>query len=252
MQLFFAPELHGDQHTLNEQESKHCIKVLRLRTGDHIHLTDGRGNLYLAELTDENSRACSLKIIETITGYGKRPYHIHLAVAPTKNINRFEWFLEKATEIGVDEITPLICQRSERRMVKTDRLNKVITAALKQSIKAYHPILNEAKTFKQLIGEERLCEKYIAYVEEGEHPLLQSLYSPGKDVLILIGPEGDFSPEEIEMARANGFHTVSLGDSRLRTETAAIVACNTVALLNQEKIKGRKILTKRTNKKVQR
>ena len=235
MQLFYAPELQGDQHTLDEQESKHCIKVLRLRTGDCIHLTDGKGNLFRAELMDENSRACSLKVIEIFPEYGKRPYHIHMAVAPTKNINRYEWFLEKATEIGIDEITPLISQRSERRLVKTDRLNKVITAAVKQSVKAYHPILNEAMAFKQIVEGDSHADKYIAYVEEGEHPLLQSLCSPGRDVLILIGPEGDFSPEEIAMARSNGFRTVSLGDSRLRTETAAIVACHTMALLNQAK-----------------
>lgn len=232
MQLFYAPGLQGEKYTLDEQESKHCIKVLRLRPGDTIHLTDGLGNLFHAELLDENSRACTVGIVETFREYGKRPYHIHLGVAPTKNINRYEWFLEKATEIGADEITPLICQRSERRVVKTDRLNKVITAALKQSVKAYHPRLHEAARFDATIRSGNATGKFIAYVEEGVHPPLKELYTPGTDALILVGPEGDFSPEEVALAREHGFSTVSLGDSRLRTETAGIVACHTIALLN--------------------
>jgi len=234
MQLFYAPELKGEFHTLEEQESKHCIKVLRKKAGDTINLTDGKGNMFLAELTNENSRRCELKVIETKREYGKRNYHIHLAVAPTKNINRYEWFLEKATEIGVDEITPVLCQRSERKVVKPDRLSKVITAALKQSVKAYHPILNDVIKLKDLIKKDYSEQKFIAYVEEGEHPSLQSVYTKGKDALILIGPEGDFSPEEVSLALKNGFVTVSLGNSRLRSETAGITACHTLALLNTE------------------
>ncbi len=166
--------------------------------------------------------------------YGKRNYNIHVAIAPTKNINRFEWFLEKSTEIGIDEITPMICQRSERKVVKPERLNKVITSAMKQSVKAYHPVLSEATTFKDLISRKHAGEKYIAYIEEGTHPSLKSLYTPGKDAIILIGPEGDFSPEEVLMATDMGFKTVSLGTSRLRTETAGVVVCHTLALMNSE------------------
>ncbi|MCD4724255.1 MAG: 16S rRNA (uracil(1498)-N(3))-methyltransferase [Bacteroidales bacterium] len=232
MHLFYTPELLGEYYTLNEQESKHCIKVLRLKAGDHIQLSDGKGNLFKAELISDNTRRCEVRIVETLKDFGKRDYRIHLAVAPTKNINRYEWFLEKATEIGIDDITPVFCQRSERKVVRNDRLEKVITSAMKQSIKAYHPVLHKPQSFKNFIKNDLYGEKYIAYIEEGDHPSLKSLYTPGKDVVVLIGPEGDFSPEEVKMAVEHGFNTVSLGKSRLRTETAAVVACHTVSLLN--------------------
>lgn len=234
MLLFYAPDLQGDQYTLNEQESRHCIKVLRMQVGDSIMLTDGLGAMCTAELITENPKHCELKILNRREAFGKRDDHLHIAIAPTKNINRLEWFLEKATEIGVDEITPMICMRSERKVVKIDRLNKVITAAMKQSIKAYHPLLRQQTTFKDVINMDHSGEKYIAYVEEGEHPSLKSLYTPGQNATILIGPEGDFSPEEVELAMQKGFKTVSLGKSRLRTETAGVVACHTVRLLNDE------------------
>ncbi len=234
MQLFYAPDLKGELHTLEEQESKHIIRVLRMKTGDTIQLTDGVGRMCTGELINEDPRRCEVRIVKVQEEYGKRDYHVHIAIAPTKNINRLEWFLEKATEIGIDEISPIICQRSERKIVKIDRLNKVITAALKQSIKAYHPVLHEATSFNELIGKVANEQKFIAYVEEGEHPSLKSLYKPGKDATILIGPEGDFSPEEVELAKKNGFVLVSLGDSRLRTETAGVVAVHSVVLMNNE------------------
>ncbi len=234
MQLFFAPDLQGEYYTLEEQEGKHIIKVLRMKAGDVIHLSDGKGNLHKAEIVNDNPKHCEVKIIETQADFGKRNYHLHLAVAPTKNINRYEWFLEKATEIGFDRISPLICERSERKVVKNDRLIKVMTAAVKQSIKAYHPVLDETHKFKDFISKDFKGQKFIAYVEEGEHPPLQSLYKQGNDIIILIGPEGDFSHEEVQMAIDNGYKTVSLGKSRLRTETAAVVACHTIALLNKE------------------
>jgi 16S rRNA (uracil1498-N3)-methyltransferase len=233
MQLFYAPELQGDRYFLDQQESKHCIKVLRMQTGDTILLTDGAGGLYTAKLENEDPRRCEVSIIKSQKGYGKRDYHLHIAIAPTKNIGRLEWFLEKATEIGIDEITPLICQRSERKVVKPDRLVKVITSALKQSLKAYHPVLNKQTSFESFLNDKHEGDKYMAYVEEGDHPALQSLYEPERNVTILIGPEGDFSPEEVVQARKNGYKTVSLGKSRLRTETAGIVACHTIALLNE-------------------
>lgn len=234
MQLFYAPDLKGELHTLEEQESKHIIRVLRMEEGDRIQLTDGAGKMCTAELINEDPRRCEVRIIDVQEGYGQRNFHIHVAIAPTKNINRFEWFLEKATEIGIDEITPTICQRSERKVVKTERLNKVLTSAMKQSVKAYHPELHEAISFKGFIRSANQEQKFIAYVEEGEHPLLQSLYRAGTDACILIGPEGDFSPEEVMLARESGFLVVSLGDSRLRTETAGVVAVHTLALLNRE------------------
>jgi 16S rRNA (uracil1498-N3)-methyltransferase len=234
MQLFYAPALQGEFYTLSEEESKHIIRVLRMKAGDSIRLTDGLGNMFTAELVNEDHRRCEVKVMQVEKEYGKRDYRTHMAVAPTKNIKRYEWFLEKATEIGIDEISPLICQRSERKEVKTERLNKVITAALKQSLKAYHPQLHESASFKKFISAEYPGGKYIAYVEEGEHPLLSSLYKAGTDAMILIGPEGDFSPDEVAQAKEHGFVTVSLGNSRLRTETAGIVACHTIALMNNE------------------
>lgn len=232
MLLFYAPDLQGEHYTLDEQESKHCIKVLRLHVGDRVMLTDGTGGLYSCELVNEDPKRCSVQVVSKQEVYGARDHRLHIAIAPTKNINRFEWFLEKATEIGIDEITPLICQRSERKTVKHERLNKVITAAMKQSLKAYHPKLNEQKSFSDLLLEKHAGEKFIAYVEEGKHPPLQSLYKPGQDALVLIGPEGDFSPEEVDLAVENAYKIVSLGQSRLRTETAGIVACHTIELMN--------------------
>jgi 16S rRNA (uracil1498-N3)-methyltransferase len=234
MHLFYTPELQGEFYTLCEQESKHCIKVLRLQMGDEVRLSNGKGSLFRATLTNDDPRACEVRITEELKDFGKRHYQLHIAIAPTKNINRYEWFLEKATEIGIDEITPLICSRSERKVVRVDRLEKVITSAVKQSIKAFHPVLHEAQSFKAFLQNDLSAQKYIAYVEEGEHPELSTLYTPGKDVIILIGPEGDFSPEEVKMALEQGYKTVSLGKSRYRTETAGIVACHTVSLLNDE------------------
>ncbi len=234
MQLFYAHELKGDLHTLEEQESKHIIRVLRMKCGDTIMLTDGAGKMCTGELVNEDPRRCEVRIKEVQEDFGKRCFQLHVAIAPTKNINRFEWFLEKATEIGIDEITPLICSRSERKVIKTERLYKVITAAMKQSVKAYLPLLNEATSFKEFVTAKHDGQKFIAYVEEGEHPSLKSLYNVPGDATILIGPEGDFSPEEVELARENGFDVVSLGNSRLRTETAGVVAVHTLTLMNSE------------------
>jgi 16S rRNA (uracil1498-N3)-methyltransferase len=234
MQLFYAPDLTGEYYTLEEQESKHVIKVLRMRTGDTIILTDGKGRLCTAELSSVDPKSCEVRIVDVKEEYGKRNYYLHIGIAPTKNINRFEWFLEKATEIGIDRIIPIICQRSERKVIKKERLDKVITSAMKQSLKAYHPLLEESRSFRDLIEQEFIGQKFIAYVEEGEHASLMSQYRPGEDVLILIGPEGDFSPEEVAKAIENGFEVVSLGRSRLRTETAGVVAVHTIAIANNE------------------
>ena len=232
MQLFYTPDIESNIYQLNEQESKHCVRVLRLKKGDCIFLTNGKGNLFETRLIEDGIKKCVVKIIETKTEFGKRNYNVHLAVAPTKNINRFEWFLEKAVEIGVDEISPIICEHSERRILKTERLDKIIISALKQSLKTYLPKLNKAKSFSEIINTNQDCEKYIAYCE-GNPPLLKDIYRKGKDVLIIIGPEGDFSKTEVEMAESQGFTSVSLGKSRLRTETAAIVSCHTIELINE-------------------
>jgi 16S rRNA (uracil1498-N3)-methyltransferase len=232
MQLFYTPDIKSNAYQLNEQESKHCIRVLRLKNGDGLFLTDGRGNLFETRLIEDGIKKCVVEIIDKKSEFGKRKYNVHLAVAPTKNINRFEWFLEKAVEIGVDEISPLICEHSERRIVKTERLEKIIVSALKQSLKAYLPKLNEAKTFAEFINTNQDREKYIAFCD-GNPTLLKDVYRKGKDVLIMIGPEGDFSKTEVEMAELKSFTPVSLGKSRLRTETAAIVSCHTIELINE-------------------
>ncbi len=231
MHLFYCSDISEGNYTLNEDESKHCIRVLRLKIGNIIHITDGVGNLHKTQLIDDHPKRCTVKIIETRQEYGKKPFKLHMAVAPTKNINRYEWFLEKATEIGVDQITPLICEHSERKEIKLNRLERVILAAVKQSLKAYFPKLEEAQKFKDFVSQNFDGQRFIAYCE-GEPQLLKNLYTAQTNALILIGPEGDFSPAEVEQAMAVGFIPVSLGQSRLRTETAAIAACHTINLMN--------------------
>jgi 16S rRNA (uracil1498-N3)-methyltransferase len=232
MQLFYTPDIDSTIYALSEEESRHCQKVLRLKEGDLIHLTDGMGTLYEARLVDAKGRQVTVEVTDKKEEVAKRPYHVHLAVAPTKNIDRFEWFLEKATEIGMDEITPLHCEHSERKTVRHDRLLKVITAAVKQSLKAYHPVLNEMASFNDFISKNHSGQLFIAHLEENDPVLLQHIYKKNSDVTILIGPEGDFSPKELELALEKGYKCISLGDSRLRTETAGVVACQTIILLN--------------------
>ena len=234
MNLFYTPDIASGLYTLNEEESRHCQKVLRLREGDMINLTDGKGTMFEARISDARGRNVQIEIMHREENYGRRDFYLHLAVAPTKNIDRFEWFLEKATEIGVDEITPLICEHSERRHLRIDRLEKVITAAMKQSLKAYHPLLNQASGFQEFIAQKQKGQLFIAHLEDEDPVLLQSAYKKKNDVTILIGPEGDFSHNELESAGRKSFMTVSLGNTRLRTETAGIVACHSIRLLNQE------------------
>jgi 16S rRNA (uracil1498-N3)-methyltransferase len=232
MNLFYTPKINSEIYILDQEESRHCIKVLRLKTGDEIFLTDGKGNLFKCKLIEDNPKKCTVRVIDIQKEYKKPDVKIHMAVAPTKNISRFEWFLEKATEIGVDEITPIISEHSERKIIKPERLTKVITAALKQSLKAYHPILNEVQNFKKFINIDFAGEKYVGFCEDNPK-LLKTVYPKGKDVLILIGPEGDFSKKEIQIAKEKGFIPISLGESRLRTETAAVVACHSINFINE-------------------
>lgn len=232
MHLFYTPDISGNIYTLSEEESHHCTKALRLKKDSVIHLTDGKGNLYKCIIIADDHKRCTVRIEETIKEFGKRNFAIHLAVAPTKNTDRFEWFLEKATEIGIDEITPLICEHSERTKFKTDRFQKVIISAMKQSLKACLPKLNEPCTFAELLKKDFKEEKFIASYHENNSSL-KALYTKGKDVLLLIGPEGDFSTKEIDSAKECNFTAVNLGDSRLRIETAAVVACHTINLINE-------------------
>ena len=228
MQLFYAPDLEPPLYTLGEEESKHCVRVLRLGCGDTIHLTDGRGNLCRAEITDADPRRCTVRIVETHPEFEKMPYALTMGVAPTKNPDRFEWFLEKATEVGVTEIVPLETVHSERRTFKALRSEKVITAAMKQSLKAYRPTLRELTPLREFVARPFAGQSFIAHCaaarsQEGK-VFLASALRPGEAVRILIGPEGDFSAEEIDFALAHGFGEITLGPQRLRTETAALTA----------------------------
>src|SRR5476651_2350677 len=235
MQLFYTPDIEPGhpQYFLSEEESKHCVRVLRLVVGDEVQLIDGRGGLYTARIKDAHPKRTILQITNTVAGFGKRNHYLHIAVAPTKNIERSEWFLEKATEIGIDEISLIICQRSERKEAKTDRLNKIMTAAMKQSLKAYHPVLNEPQSFNKFLSQNFDGQKFIAHCEPGNKANLQNEVEKQGKYLILIGPEGDFTPNEIDDALQNGFKAITLGDSRLRTETAALEACFEVNFLTR-------------------
>ncbi|MGZ3765440.1 MAG: 16S rRNA (uracil(1498)-N(3))-methyltransferase [Mucilaginibacter sp.] len=235
MQLFYTPDIDAAPSTyyLNEEESKHCIKVLRLQTGDKVQLIDGRGNFYTAAIADPHPKKTKLQIVSVQPDFHKRNHYLHIAVAPTKNIERLEWFLEKATEIGIDEISLIVCQRSERKDAKVDRLNKIITSAIKQSIKAYHPVLNEPVALNKFMATQFDGQKFIAHCDSGDRFTLKGALRPYGRYLILIGPEGDFTPKEIDDALNIGFKAITLGESRLRTETAALEACFEVNFLNR-------------------
>ncbi|HET8859151.1 16S rRNA (uracil(1498)-N(3))-methyltransferase [Marivirga sp.] len=228
MQIFYQSELPNVNY-LEPEESKHCIKVLRKQLGDEIQIIDGKGTFYKAKISNVNHKKCEFEVFEKIND--KKPtIHRHLAIAPTKNLDRMEWLVEKATEIGIDEISFLECQNSERNILKLDRLEKKVVSAMKQSIKAYQPRLNELRKFKDFISSPNAKNKYIAFVDFDNPLHFKTQLRKQEDALILIGPEGDFTKEEIELARQNGFVSVSLGNSRLRTETAGIVAIHLMNL----------------------
>lgn len=232
MQIFYTPDITVNPE-LPEEEAGHCIRVLRLCEGDEILLTDGDGSFYKAAISRAHPKHCEVRILESWKQPDLWNFNLHIAVAPTKNMDRMEWFAEKATEIGINTITCLNCRFSERKEIKTARLEKILVSAMKQSQKATLPQLDGMTDFKKFVALPFGGRKFIAHCEEGEKPLLKSIYHPGENALILIGPEGDFSPEEIKLAKENGFEAISLGESRLRTETAALVACHTIHVLNQ-------------------
>jgi 16S rRNA (uracil1498-N3)-methyltransferase len=236
MHLFYTPDIDASHpmYFLSEEESKHCVRVLRLEAGDEVQLIDGRGGLYSAAIHEEHPKRTILKITGIQTEYGKRNHRLHIAIAPTKNIERFEWFLEKATEIGIDEITPIICQRSERKEVKIDRSAKIITSATKQSLKAYHPVLNAPIAFNKFIQQRFDKQRFIAHCIDNVKSELADEVEKFGSYVILIGPEGDFAPAEIELALQNKFKAITLGESRLRTETAALEACFEINFLNRK------------------
>ncbi len=225
MHLFYTPDINGNTYTLSEEESKHCARVLRLAEGDVVHLTDGRGTLYTTRITHAGAKSCTMEVTAKDAHYGQRDYYLHLAVAPTKNMERYEWMLEKITEIGVDAITPLLCAHSERRVLKHERAEKIVVSAMKQSLKTYLPQLHELTDIMAFIRQPFDGQKFIGHCAEGERILLPKALQSCSKALIMIGPEGDFSTEEIAAALQHGFTPISLGDTRLRVETAGIVAC---------------------------
>jgi 16S rRNA (uracil1498-N3)-methyltransferase len=233
MILFYAPDIQH-QPELPEQESQHCVKVLRKQAGDTIDVTDGQGRFYTAQITEANPRRCRLQLKETILAPPPCPVQIELAVAPTKNADRMEWLAEKATEIGINSLAFLKTRYSERKALNLDRIRKILIAAMKQSEKAFLPNLQDLTAFEAFVQQPFAGQKFIPHCNAGPKPLLSQACPKGKNARILIGPEGDFSEEEVTLALAQGYQAVSLGETRLRTETAAWVACHTIHLLNQQ------------------
>lgn len=232
MHLFYNPLVSEDIINLNEEESKHCVRVLRLKLNDIVWVTDGNGKMLKTSIIDDNKNKCVLQIVETINNYNKRRFKLHIAISPLQSSDRLEWFVEKATESGIDEITPILCEHSERKNANIERLQKVAVSAMKQSLKAYLPKINPLVKFNDFIKTEFNEQKGIAYCTDNRQHITK-WYNKNSDCLILIGPEGDFSQKEIDLALQNKFIGISLGNSRLRTETAAITACIAVNLLNK-------------------
>ena len=244
VRFFYVPNA-SSVNELPEEEAQHAVRVLRMEMGDEMMLMDGEGIFYRAIVTEATKKRCLYRIEETLPQERQWQSHLHLAMAPTKNMDRTEWFAEKATEIGFDELTFLRCRWSERTVIKTERVEKILVSAMKQSHKAWKPLLNEMVDFKAFLQEikerenrnGKVMQKFIChcYEEEGlgEKVALKDALKSGEDVLVMVGPEGDFSIDEVKMAEANGFQSVSLGKSRLRTETAALVAVHLMNLINQ-------------------
>ncbi|MEW5675312.1 16S rRNA (uracil(1498)-N(3))-methyltransferase [Flavobacterium enshiense] len=234
MQLFYNPDIHSalNDFSFDKEESKHIVKVLRKKEGDILHVTNGLGYLFSTEIILASDKKCTVKIVETKI---QQPtdFYLHLAVAPTKMNDRFEWFLEKATEIGIHEITPIICEHSERKVIKTERFDKIIQSAMKQSLQYFLPKLNEPISFKEFVAKKHEGNLFIAHCEETHKTLLKEAVKPKEKYTLLIGPEGDFSEKEIKTALENKYIPVSLGNTRLRTETAAVVACHSIVFSNE-------------------
>jgi len=232
MQLFYAHKIEQNIAWLDQEESRHCTKTLRKKIGDSISFTDGCGKIYRGELIDVSKKSCQLNILETIRHDQDQKFRIHIAIAPTKNISRLEWFLEKTTEFGIDEISFLLCQRSERKQIRIDRLEKIVRSAAKQSLKSRFPKLNELVKFNEFVQSNDTSYKAIAHCNTDNLPHFKTQISTATDMLILIGPEGDFSEEEVALAMQQGFEETGLGSSRLRTETAGIAACHIAHLVH--------------------
>ncbi len=231
MNLFFQPLIPEGVFHLNADESRHCVKVLRRKAGDSLHITDGKGFFYDAIITQADDRKCVFRITETKPAPARDNF-IHIAISPTKNADRIEWFVEKAVELGVDKITLMECENTERTFIKIERLEKVAVSAMKQSLKATLPVIEGLVSFTEVIRQSQETRKYIAYVDQQNPDHLKDLAPRSDRYLVLIGSEGDFSPDELAHAQQHTFHKVSLGKSRLRTETAGVAACHILNLVN--------------------
>ena len=238
MHRFYCPDI-ADTLTLGEEDSKHCVKVLRMGEGDTIEVVDGNGTLYTCRITMAHPKRCAVEVTERMQQPPHWGHRIVLGVAPTKNLDRIEWLVEKCVEMGVDRIIPLRCHNSERTVLKTERLKKIMVSAMKQSLKATLPLLDEMTPVAQVLAEPFEGTRCIAYCDEqlprGQRLTLTGVYQPGQDVMVLIGPEGDFSPEEVQAARDAGFMPVTLGESRLRTETAGMMAVAAIHTLDSKR-----------------
>lgn len=235
MQLFYSPNIKHNDCSLPEVEAMHCSRVLRKNVGDKVDIVDGEGTLYACTILDCSKKNCTVEINSTTENFGTHHYNLHIAIAPTKNIDKIEWFLEKSTEIGIDTISFINCSHSERTVIKEERLEKVVVSAMKQSLKAFKPNIVGMTRFDDFIKQDFDTDQlYIAHCNENmEKVHLKDIAtnSQNKQIVILIGPEGDFSPIEVEKAISRGFKPVSLGESRLRTETAALYSTCIISLL---------------------
>jgi 16S rRNA (uracil1498-N3)-methyltransferase len=228
--LFFQPAVSEGINHLTAEESYHAFRVLRMSAGDAIQITDGKGVLYQATITSIDSKKCGFKI-NTEKKIPKKGYYIHIAIAPTKNADRLEWFVEKAVEIGIHEISFILCKNSERKVLNVERIEKIAVSAMKQSQQAWVPILHPLRPFSEVL-KQSADQKFIGYVDSSNPVHLKAIAKPNNSYLVLIGPEGDFSTEELESAQQLGFEKVSLGENRLRTETAGLIACQIFQFVN--------------------
>jgi 16S rRNA (uracil1498-N3)-methyltransferase len=233
MNIFYEPFIKQSLK-LNEEESRHAIKVLRLNVGEQLYIVDGKGGFYTCEIRIAHEKKCEVRIIKEEQNFELADCYIHLIIAPTKNLDRIEWMVEKCVEIGIQEISFIQTRYSERKEIKTARIEKIAIGAMKQSLKAFLPKINEMITWKEFLKKEIAeTQKMIAHLEEGERKLIQEIAEKKGKYAVLIGPEGDFTPDEIQQAQEKGFKPVTLGKSRLRTETAGLVACHTLNIINQ-------------------
>ncbi|MEA5257234.1 16S rRNA (uracil(1498)-N(3))-methyltransferase [Arcicella aquatica] len=233
MNIFYEPNIK-QTHLLNEEESRHAIRVLRLTVGSKIYVVDGYGGFYGCDIKVAHEKKCEVRILEEQQNYEHQDFYIHLIIAPTKNMDRIEWMVEKCVEMGIHEISFIQSRYSERKEIKIARIEKIAIGAMKQSLKAFLPKINEMISWKAFLQKDIAeDQKMIAHLEEGDRKLIQELATKKGNYAVMIGPEGDFTPEEIQQALAKGFKPITLGKSRLRTETAGLAACFALNLINQ-------------------